>query len=54
MVGSIVILPLVYEFKSLGEDVRRVVRLIPSGRVPKADGHILRPSKDVALLEGIP
>jgi hypothetical protein len=54
VVGSIVMLPLVYEFRSLRKLVSRAVRLVPSSVVPKADSHILRPSKDVALLERIP
>ena len=47
-------LPLVYEFRSLKEVVSGVVGVVPSSCVPKADGHILGPSKDVALLEGTP
>ena len=47
-------LPLVYEFKSLVYFVSRLERFIPPSRVPKANSHVLRPSKDVTLLEWIP
>ena len=49
-----VMLPLVYVFRSLREAMSRVARLILQYNTPKADGHIFRPSENVTLLEGIP
>ena len=46
--------PLAYEFRSLGEVVSRVAEAFPSNCVPETDGHIFRPSEDMSLLEGTP